>query len=404
MPGGHVTTPFGRRPMTLALVQRQLDVDGIRPGKTVDKWKVFRDVAEARELLGLQDRGIAVLDALLTFYPENELRQDGQLVVFPSNTQLALRAHGMAGATLRRHLGFLVDAGIIIRRDSANGKRYIRKDRAGDIEAAFGFDLSPLLMRAEELAGLAQQVAAARAAFRQAKESLTICRRDIRKLISAAIEEGAPGDWIAIEDAYVALVAKLPRTPRLADVNSLLAEMEALREMILNMLKNSVKAENISSKAAQNEQHIHNSKSKTNNELEPAFDTKSEAKPADIQKRESGNSRVFPLGLVLKACPEVINYGPDGAIGSWRDLMAAAIVVRSMLGISPSAYQEACEILGAENAASLMACILERAGHISSPGGYLRSLTDKARRGEFSIGPMLMALLRARGETLRLVV
>ncbi|SIQ36912.1 replication initiation protein RepC [Rhizobium sp. RU35A] len=390
--------------MTLALVQRQLDVDGIRPGKTVDKWKVFRDVAEARELLGLQDRGIAVLDALLTFYPENELRQDGQLVVFPSNTQLALRAHGMAGATLRRHLGFLVDAGIIIRRDSANGKRYIRKDRAGDIEAAFGFDLSPLLMRAEELAGLAQQVAAARAAFRQAKESLTICRRDIRKLISAAIEEGAPGDWIAIEDAYVALVAKLPRTPRLADVNSLLAEMEALREMILNLLKNSVKAENISSKGAQNEQHIHNSKPQTSNELEPAFETKPEAKPADIQKRESGNSRVFPLGLVLKACPEVINYGPDGAVGSWRDLMAAAIVVRSMLGISPSAYQEACEILGAENAASLMACILERAGHISSPGGYLRSLTDKARRGEFSIGPMLMALLRARGETLRLVV
>ncbi|TRL38699.1 plasmid replication protein RepC [Rhizobium straminoryzae] len=404
MPGGHVTTPFGRRPMTLALVQRQLDVDGIRPGKTVDKWKVFRDVAEARELLGLQDRGIAVLDALLTFYPENKLRQDGQLVVFPSNTQLALRAHGMAGATLRRHLGFLVEAGIIIRRDSANGKRYIRKDRAGDIEAAFGFDLSPLLMRAEELAGLAQQVAAARAAFRQAKESLTICRRDIRKLISAAIEEGAPGDWIAIEDAYVALVAKLPRTPRLADVNSLLAEMEALREMILNLLKNSVKAGNISSKGAQNEQHIHSSKPQTSNELEPAFETKPEAKPADIQKRESGNSRVFPLGLVLKACPEVINYGPDGAIGSWRDLMAAAIVVRSMLGISPSAYQEACEILGAENAASLMACILERAGHISSPGGYLRSLTDKARRGEFSIGPMLMALLRARGETLRLVV
>ena len=160
MPGGHVTTPFGRRPITLALVRRQLDVDGIRPGKTVDKWKVFRDVAEARELLGLQDRGIAVLDALLTFYPENELRQDGQLVVFPSNTQLALRAHGMAGATLRRHLGFLVDAGIIIRRDSANGKRYIRKDRAGDIEAAFGFDLSPLLMRAEELAGLGGQTAA----------------------------------------------------------------------------------------------------------------------------------------------------------------------------------------------------------------------------------------------------
>ncbi|AHK46440.1 replication protein RepC [Ensifer adhaerens OV14] len=46
-------------------------------------------------------------------------------------------------------------------------------------------------------------------------------------------------------------------------------------------------------------------------------------------------------------------------------------------------------------AAATMACILERAGHINSAGGYLRNLTDKARRGLFSLGPVLMALLRA---------
>ena len=85
-------------------------------------------------------------------------------------------------------------------------------------------------------------------------------------------------------------------------------------------------------------------------------------------------------------------YGPDGAISSWRELMTAAMVVRSMLGVSPSANQDACD---AENAAATMACILERAGHINSAGGYLRNLTDKARRGEFSLGPVLMALLRA---------
>ncbi|WP_420361364.1 replication initiation protein RepC [Ensifer canadensis] len=32
-------------------------------------------------------------------------------------------------------------------------------------------------------------------------------------------------------------------------------------------------------------------------------------------------------------------YGPDGAISSWRELMTAAVVVRSMLGVSPSANQ-----------------------------------------------------------------
>jgi replication initiation protein RepC len=77
--------------------------------------------------------------------------------------------------------------------------------------------------------------------------------------------------------------------------------------------------------------------------------------------------------------------------------MTAAVVVRSMLAISPSAYEAACEVLGPENAATVIACILERAGHINSAGGYLRDLTRRAERGEFTLGPMLMALARANG-------
>jgi replication initiation protein RepC len=103
--------------------------------------------------------------------------------------------------------------------------------------------------------------------------------------------------------------------------------------------------------------------------------------------------------MVLQACPEISMYGPGGTVGNWRDMMEAAVVVRSMLGVSPSAYQEACEVLGAENAATVMACILERGGHINSAGGYLRTLTERARNGEFSLGPMLMALLRASGKS-----
>jgi len=34
-----------------------------------------------------------------------------------------------------------------------------------------------------------------RTRFRRTKEALTICRRDVRKLISAAMEEGASGNW-----------------------------------------------------------------------------------------------------------------------------------------------------------------------------------------------------------------
>jgi len=41
-----------------------------------------------------------------------------------------------------------------------NGKRYARKDGAGDIEFAFGFDLSPLVSRSEEFETVAAVIAA----------------------------------------------------------------------------------------------------------------------------------------------------------------------------------------------------------------------------------------------------
>ncbi|PTV70269.1 helix-turn-helix domain-containing protein, partial [Agrobacterium pusense] len=81
---GHVTTPFGRRPISLALVKGQLDAADAKPSGKIDKWKVFRDVCEARQRFGLQDRALAVLDALLSFLPSNELTDDIGLVVFPS--------------------------------------------------------------------------------------------------------------------------------------------------------------------------------------------------------------------------------------------------------------------------------------------------------------------------------
>jgi replication initiation protein RepC len=404
MQTGNVTTPFGRRPVTLALVRRQAELAKIKPGKAADKWKIFRDASAAMHLLGIQSNSLAVLDALLSFYPGNELRQDDSLIVFPSNVQLSLRAHGMAGATLRRHIALLVTAGLVVRRDSANGKRYARKDGAGDIEDAYGFDLSPLLARSEELALLAQQVMAERSMLRRAKESLTICRRDVRKLISAAMEEGADGDWQAIEGMYVTLVSTIPRVATLSTIEMILDGMKLLQTEILNQLDTFENSRNHSTNDAHTERHIQNSESESFHEFEPCSEKKQEVKASTYREPTSPPIKAFPLGMVLKACPQAANYGPGGSVGSWRDLMSAAVVVRSMLGISPSAYQEACEVMGPENAAVAVACILERATMINSAGGYLRDLTKRTARGEFSLGPMIMAALKANaGETLRAV-
>ncbi|MDX0265720.1 replication initiation protein RepC [Sinorhizobium meliloti] len=393
---GSVTTPFGRRSMTLALLAGQFISRDIEPGKSVDKWKLFRSLCAAKRRLGISDRTLAVLNALLSFYPENTLSGETSLVVFPSNVQLSLRAHGMAEATLRRHLAALVDAGLVARKDSPNGKRYARKTRDGAIGTAFGFSLAPLLARSGEIERLAAEAEADRMELQRLCERLTLCRRDIDKLIDVVLEE-VPGDWTSMQEDFRSLVQAIPRTRTLdiADLTALVEAFEALREQVANQLQKQIKPHEMSGNPDQTERHKQESKPESIIELERC----SRNERLDGQAIEPANKakRTFPLGMVLKACPEIMNYGPDGAVRSWRDLMIAAVTVRSMLGVYPSAYQEACEVMGPENAGVAVACILERAGHINSAGGYLRDLTAKARQGKFSVGPMLRALLRANG-------
>ena len=67
------TTPFGRRPLSLAMVATQAAARATEPGAAVHKWLVYRAVCEAKVALGIGDRALAVLNALLTFHPETVL-------------------------------------------------------------------------------------------------------------------------------------------------------------------------------------------------------------------------------------------------------------------------------------------------------------------------------------------
>jgi replication initiation protein RepC len=97
----------------------------------------------------------------------------------------------------------------------------------------------------------------------------------------------------------------------------------------------------------------------------------------------------------MRACPDIADYRRT-PITDWNDLVETANLVRGALGVSPQAWREACEVMGRIDAAIVVAAILQRSDQITSAGGYLRVLTGKARAGAFSVGPALMALLRAR--------
>jgi replication initiation protein RepC len=67
-----------------------------------------------------------------------------------------------------------------------------------------------------------------------------------------------------------------------------------------------------------------------------------------------------------------------------------------MLGVSASAWEKAVDVIGERHAATVVAAILHRGEVIVSAGAYLRDLTRKAEAGQFTLGPMLMALIGRR--------
>jgi replication initiation protein RepC len=191
-------------------------------------------------------------------------------------------------------------------------------------------------------------------------------------------------------------VEGLPRTATRQQLEEAAEALSQLADDIRILLETQVKTTNMSANESQNERHIQNSNPEPPIDLEPTSERSGAGEPIVLHPEiKRAGENVFPLGMVLDACPDIVDYC-RGGISNWRDLLAAASVVRSALGVSPSAWEEAQTILGEKSAAIVIAAILQRGAAITSAGGYLRELTRKAQVNAFSIGPMLMALISAR--------
>ncbi len=446
------TTPFGRRPATLGQITAQLQVqraidEAGKPGSNVpmvvNKWQVFRTLTEVRERLGVSDRSLGVLNALLSFHQETTLSlprakpvpnasDDNHesaettvfcdLVVFPSNRSLAQRAHGMASTTLWRHLTALVAAGLIIRRDSPNGKRYARKGAEGAerYSDAFGFDLTPLVTRAGEFEALAEELRARQKQRRLIKVRISLHRRDIGKLIALGLDEGMPGEWDAFRQRYLGLMRPLRRLRDDCDLDGMADDLAVLRQDIAKALNLRIDAQIIVSNDLHFSEHMSNSNTENLQDSEPAFEKEGGGSDPTDATMGAVETKAYSLGMVMEACPDVHDYGSNGRIRSWSAFFEAAGLIRPMIGISPDAWADAREVLGEFAAHVALATILQRSIHsseaqtlpgttpgstrvvvngspaIHSAGGYLRVLTEKAKAGEFALGSVLMALIGQR--------
>lgn len=372
------------------------------PGKPVNKWELLRELSKAQAAFGVTERDLTVLQGLLSFFPDDALGGNAEMVVFPSNKTVCERLNGMPCSTMRRHLSRLVEAGLLMRRDSPNGKRYVRKH--GDERVTFGFDLSPLYCRAEEIARAAEAVREAEDHVRRIREIVSLMRRDLAALAEFG-QEMLPGLglWDQLRDKAALTARALRRKLSIEDLSAYRANLETLLDQARNLI-DGPETEDMNTNDARFERHHHNS-NKDSIDFEPALeqggaaadapDAETGEIEADVEGPDTRRVPKIPLHLVIAGCPSLKSFY-KGDIRHWHQLFDAACQVRPAMGISASAWEEAQRCMGPEQASIVVVAMLERFAEIKSPGGYLRALTSKAAAGEFSCGPMVMALMSRR--------
>ena len=372
------------------------------PGRPVNKWELLRELSKAQAAFGVSERDLTVLQGLLSFFPDDALGGNTEMVVFPSNKAICERLNGMPCSTMRRHLARLVEAGLLQRRDSPNGKRYVRKH--GEERVAFGFDLSPLYRQSEEIARAAEAVREAEERVRRLREVVSLMRRDLAALAEFGDEmQPGLGLWDQLRDTAALTARALRRKLSIEDLAAYRADLEALLDQARNII-DGPETEEMNTNDARSERHHHNS-NKESIDLEPALeksraasgvpDVDRDEPVADVDEQDTRHLPKIPLHLVIAACPSLKTFY-QGEIRHWHQLFDAACHVRPAMGISASAWEEAQRFMGPEQASIVVAAMLERFEDIRSPGGYLRALTAKAAAGEFSCGPMVMALIARR--------
>ena len=394
-------SPF-MRPISHAHLRAVERPEASVPGKPVNKWELLRELSKAQAAFRVSERDLTVLQGLLSFFPDDALGGNAEMVVFPSNKAICERLNGMACSTMRRHIARLVDAGLLMRRDSPNGKRYVRKH--DEERVAFGFDLSPLYCRSEEVARAAEAVREAEDRVRRLREVVSLMRRDLAALAEFG-EEIQPdiGLWDQLRDKAVLTARALRRKLTLEDILVYRADLEALLDHARNVI-DGPETEEMNTNDASFERHHHNS-NKESIDFEPALekggaaagtpDVETDAPVADAEEADIRRVPKIPLHLVIAGCPSLKTFY-QGDIRHWHQLFDAACHVRPAMGISASAWEDAQRFMGPEQASIVVAAMLERFADIRSPGGYLRALTSKAAAGEFSCGPMVMALMSRR--------
>jgi replication initiation protein RepC len=370
----------------------------------VSKGQALAALKQAARPLGLSPRLRDAVDALFAFSAPQDWQAGARPIVWPSNRKLETTL-GLGRRQVQNVLNALIRANLISPVDSPTGRRWGNRDaKTGKIIEAYGFDLSPIGLRHAEFVAIAERAAIEERERAALRRRLTIARKAIQQIAETALEHQLTDrDWRYWLAEALTMVLTIRDDQLLDSLQAVVAELERRRGDGEAMLRAAFDSQQNASAGAigctpittTTQPEADNSATGNIDSEESRTgqgDSAVSQDPVSPERSQQPLPAVTPK-FVLTISPELKPY-IHTVSPSWADLVEAADGLRQQLGISRSAWIDACQAMGRYQAATAVAVIAAKCDIIHSPGGYLRGMTGRARNGELHLSNSLWGLAR----------
>ncbi|HEX2917498.1 MAG TPA: plasmid replication protein RepC [Edaphobacter sp.] len=404
---------------TIEVAETHRFTSDMHPGQVLAAFKA------AAPYLGLRPSVVHAIDWLFRFTDAVDWQPSSRPIVWPS-AAMQQQELGLGPSQVKNLNRYLVELGLVVMKDSPNGKRYGRRDPKGRIIEAYGFDLSPLASRYAEFQAAAEEGRKERARLQALKRRATIARNGIRQLLETAVEQGISGEeWETHRAASAAASRGIAGRSGSIEMEMAVASLERIQSDMRRCLEAALDARcttqpqassepmNLNPKGSENWPHITTTNQPLNlkdtvvalrksssSRVSSGKDRPSRrfasrvetARATNVQQR-SGKVQTDP-GSLLKITPmELIKLAPrlkpylTSQVPSWPEIVDAAEWLRDEMGISKFIWGDACLVMGREQAAIAVAVISAKPPtHFrGSPGGYFHGMVSKAKTGELHL-------------------
>lgn len=392
----------------------------MHPGQALAAFK------SAAPYLGLRPNVVHAVDWLFRFTDAIDWQPSSRPIVWPS-AAMQQQEMGLGVSQVKNLNRHLVELGLVVMKDSPNGKRYGRRGPKGRIIEAYGFDLSPIASRFAEFQAIAQAGREERTRVFALKRRTTIARNGIRQLLETAHEQRIAGaEWESCSSAATMASRGVAGRKNANEMEMAVATLERVqREMRLHLeatfagqanSQPSVVAASvdINPKEPKNWPHITTTNQLINPKdtvITPEERTAGEAaklrpdhpigvattigrdRGVEDSKRagfgartDSGSLLKITPAELMRLAPRLKPYLPD-TLPRWLEIVEAADWLREELGISRSIWGDACLAMGREQAAIALAIVSTKpSNHFrGSPGAYFHGMVSKAKAGELHL-------------------